>query len=292
MPGHAFGEESSRLMRNYHKTKTVDFLCITREIEIVSDVAEEPEFFDSYAGSKPTAVGMILATLYAVSALLPLSGFFAAAGFTTSISFAIIMAPLIGVILGPYRGGAFGLIAGVLATFVSLPIGGGVYLAVPTTILGPAASGFFTGLARQTWTDVKGVKIPGPIITAAYLLIVVLLYEIQNLSAWWFVLPYMLAAVVSIAFQFYNKDIIRGSDEKPNPWAIALLAFIGTMTDFSMMTIGAVYILAIPADVFGFVIFPLMLVERSVATVVSSILLITVFSIFGQELLFGKEGSN
>lgn len=258
----------------------------------MSDVAEEPEFFDSYAGSKPTAVGMILATLYAVSALLPLSGFFAAAGFTTSISFTIIMAPLFGVILGPYRGAAFGLIGGVLATFVSLPIGGGVYMAVPTTILGPAASGFFTGLARQPWTKAKGVKIPGPVICGAYLFIVVLLYEIQNFSAWWFVLPYMLAGVISIAFQFYKGDILSGTDEKPNPWAITLLAFVGTMTDFSMMTIGAVYILAIPANLFGFVIFPLMLVERSVATIASSLLLITVFSIFGQELLFSDEGTN
>ncbi|MGV9169217.1 MAG: hypothetical protein ACOC38_04660 [Promethearchaeia archaeon] len=255
----------------------------------MSDIVGETELFASDTGSKPTAVGMILAALYAASALIPLSGFLAAAGSTSIISLAITIAPLFGIVLGPSRGGAFGLIAGVLATFVSLPIGGGVYLMVPTTILGPAVSGFFTGLARKPWTKIKGLRIPGPVICAGYLLIVVMLYEIPNRSAWWFVLPYVLAAGVSIGFQFYDKEILRSDDEKPNPWVIALLAFVGTMTDFSMMTIGAVYILAIPPEVFGFAIFPLMLIERSLATVVSSILLVMIFGVFRQDLFFDQN---
>ncbi|MFO7837677.1 MAG: hypothetical protein R6V83_13625 [Candidatus Thorarchaeota archaeon] len=256
----------------------------------MSDVVGETEFLASDTGSKPTAIGMMLAALYAVSALIPLSGFLAATGFTSTISLAIIIAPLFGVILGPVRGSGFGLIAGVLATFVSLAVGG-IYLVVPTTILGPAVSGLFTGLARKSVTGIRGIRLPGPAICAVYLFIVVLLYEIPNWTTWWFASPYMLAAVVALGLQFYKKDILTEDDEEPNHWRIALLAFVGTMTDFSMMTIGAVYILAIPPEVFGFAIFPLMLIERSLATVVSSILLVMIFGVFRQDLFFGQNAA-
>jgi hypothetical protein len=51
-----------------------------------------------------------------------------------------------------------------------------------------------------------------------------------------------------------------------------------------MMTMGAVYIAAIPADVFGFVIFPAMLIERTAAAIVSAVVAAAVLYTFKDQI--------
>ena len=116
--------------------------------------------------------------------------------------------------------------------------------------------------------------------TSLYFVLIIVLFLIPNSVTWWFITPYILAALIALALQFKEIDIKTESAGPLRYLSIILLAIIGTFADFSMMTIGAVYILAIPAEVFGFVIFPIMLVERTVAVIVSVIVLSVVLKTF------------
>lgn len=238
------------------------------------------ELFGDSSETKKIAVGVILIALYAVLALIPMSGFIGAAGLSSILSFAICVAPLMGIILGPWRGFGFGLIAGIVATMVSLPFGGGVYLIIPTTIFGPAIAALFTGLALKRTTKVSNLEIPGPIVTTLFLVLVIVLYEIVVYEAWWFMLPYMLAALVSLIFQ------IKKFEFDPNRSYLQLIpfTFLGAMLDHSMMAMGSVYLLQIPAAVFGFVIFPAMIVERVIATLLGAVLGFVILKVFGEEI--------
>ncbi|MFW9767309.1 MAG: hypothetical protein ACFFF9_09905 [Candidatus Thorarchaeota archaeon] len=230
--------------------------------------------------TKKITVGIILIALYAVLALLPMSGFIGPAGFSSILSFAICVAPIMGILLGPWRGFGFGLIAGLTATMVSLPFGGGVYLYIPTTIVGPAVAALFTGLSLKRTTKVANTTIPGPLVTAIYLVIIIILYEIAVFEAWWFMLPYMLAAILAIVFQVKMFEF----DPKKSYLQLIPFTFLGAMLDHSVMAMGSVYLLEIPAVVFGYAIFPAMLVERTIATLLGALLGFIILKVFGEEI--------
>lgn len=246
------------------------------------------ELYGTSNETKKIAIGVILITLYAILAFLPMSGFIGAAGFSSLLSFAICVAPLIGIILGPWRGFGFGIIAGIVATMISLPIGGGVYLIIPTTIFGPAIAALFTGLSLRKTTIIYEFTIPGPMITTLYLIAIIILYEIINLEAWWFMLPYMLAAVVTIIFQVKNFEL---NLEKTYLQLIPF-TFLGAILDHSMMVMGSVYLLQIPSAVFGFAIFPAMVIERIIATLLGALLGFIILRIFGNEIGFTSNQEN
>jgi hypothetical protein len=216
--------------------------------------------------TKVLVVGVMLAAVYAVGNLIAISGFIGASGVVASISLAIVIAPLFGILLGPYRGATFGLIAGFLGAYISTFVAG-VSLIVPTVIFGPAISGLLTGLCMRH----RRYRLPGPLLTASYLSMIIVLYLIPNASAWWFILPYALAVVVALFLQVTEIRFNPGNEGLMKYAQLIPFTFIGTMTDFSVMTTGAVYILNIPAIVFGTIIFPAMLVERSIATIGSAI---------------------
>lgn len=241
---------------------------------------KDMELFETSSETKKIAVGIILIALYAILALLPMSGFIGAAGLSSILSFAICAAPLIGIILGPWRGFGFGLIAGMVAAMVSVPFGGGVYAIIPTTILGPAIAALFTGLVLKRTTKISGLSIPGPILTAIYLILVIVLYGVVNYEAWWFTLPYMLAVVVTLIFQLKKFEF----DPSKSYLQLIPFIFVGAMLDHSMMAMGSVYLLQIPALVFGYVIFPAMLVERTIATLLGALLGYVILKVFGDEI--------
>jgi len=229
--------------------------------------------------SQMFSVGVILAAVYGVSTLLPISGFIVATGITASISFTICVAPLFGILLGPVRGLIFGLIGGVIGGYLAAFVGG-VPLIVPTVVFGPAVSGFFTGLCLRPTTIIHGVRVPGPLFTSAYLVLIVVLYLIPNYSAWWFIILYLMAAIVSLSLLVKHIEF-NPNASGPRPYAKLLpLSLIGTITDFSMMTMGAVYLLGLPATLFGYVIFPAMLIERTTATIVGAALAALILTTF------------
>ncbi|MHA1973956.1 MAG: hypothetical protein ACTSW1_13240 [Candidatus Hodarchaeales archaeon] len=244
---------------------------------------DDMTLFEGSNYTKQIAIGMILAAVYAVSVMIPMSGFIAATGVASTISFTICIAPLFGVLLGPSKGAVFGMIAGILATFVSTAVGG-LYLFVPTIIFGPAIAGLLGGLCLSRTTEVKGLIVPGPLLTSLYFVLIIVLFLVPNSVAWWFITPYILAAIVALILQFKEIDVKGESTVTLRYLFIIFLAVIGTFADFSMMTLGAVYILAVPAEVFGFVIFPIMLVERTAAVIVSAIVLSIVLKTFKDQL--------
>jgi hypothetical protein len=242
----------------------------------------ELESFKSRSSSKIIAVGAILSAVYAITVLLPMSQFIGA-GSGSILSFAICIAPLFGLVLGPRYGFVFGGIAAILATIVSIQFGS-LYLLVPTIILGPAISGLLTGLCLRPITDFRGIKVPGPIITATYLFLVVLLYLLPLYEAWWFILPYALAAVVAIILQLSRFRFDSAASFSRIPLQILPLTLIGSFADFSMMTLGSVYILGLDAIIFGSLIFPVMLIERTVSVIISAIIAGVLFTAFRNEL--------
>ncbi|MFX0108109.1 MAG: hypothetical protein ACFE7R_07490 [Candidatus Hodarchaeota archaeon] len=238
----------------------------TMSTETESKESQEMTLVGGQTDTTLYAVGVILAAVYAVSGFIPISAFLGSAGPLAQLTLTICIAPLFGILLGPYRGFLFGLVAGLITAF--LP---GISLFVPTVIIGPAISGFLTGLCLKPRTRIGSVEVPGPLLTALYLIAIMILYLIPNSSAWWFMIYYGVAAVIAVSLQF--SPVIFDSSKKGFAAFLQVipLTLIGTMTDFSMMTMGAVYLLDIPAFVFGTVIFPFMLAERSAATIISAI---------------------
>ena len=225
-------------------------------------------------------VGVVLAALYAVLALLPMSTFLGAGGVTSLLSFAVIIAPLFGLLLGPTRGFVFGLIAGILAYMVTLPFGTSVYILLPLTILGPAVAGLFTGLAMKRSTKIQGIRLPGPILTALFLAAIIVLYEIPNYSAWWFMTPYMLALIIVLLLQVRSIDFNPDRQGALKYLQLLPYTFVGAMLDHSMMAMASVYLLQLEPAFFGFAIFPLMLLERGLAAIVGAMIASVVLGAF------------
>ena len=235
---------------------------------------QEMELLEISSETKRVAVGVILAALYAVLAVLPLSAFIGAASI---ISFAICIAPVFGIILGPVRGFAFGLIGAILATILLMVMPANLYLVIPTIILGPAIAGLFTGLMVHRKTKF------GPLITALYFAVIIILFLIPRPSAWIFMTPYILALVVALALQFVGVGFDLTKVGVTKYLQILPYTFVGAMLDHSMMAMGSVYILQLESGLF-IGIFPLMVVERAIATILGAIVAWVVLTVLQGEL--------
>jgi hypothetical protein len=248
----------------------------------LNEANDEPklELLETTSETKQVAIGVILAALYAVLAILPLSAFIGAASI---ISFAICIAPIIGIILGPLRGFAFGLMGGVLATLVLMVTPFNLYLIMPTIILGPAIAGLFVGLSTRRITELGGMKIPGPFVTALYLLVIITLFLVARLEAWLFMTPYILAVVVALVLQVVGIEFDLDKEGTSKYLQIIPFTFLGAILDHSMMAMGSVFLLGLEAGLF-IGIFPLMLLERTIATIVGAIVGFIVLTVLRSEL--------
>ncbi len=239
------------------------------------------ELIETTGETRIVSVGVILVVLFAVLAIIPMSTFIGAGGVASALSFAVCITPLFGMILGGLRGFAYGAIAGVIGTIVLLPFGGGVFLFLPPTIIGPAIAGLFTGLLLKKETRF------GPLLTAGYLTIVILLYELFKYEAWWFMAPYMIAVALALGLQV--KGIKFRKDRKGVYRYLQLIpfTFIGAMLDHSMMAMSSVFLLDLPPVGIGFtfsLIFPLMVLERVVATILAAVVGYIILEYFGEEI--------
>ncbi|MHA1965943.1 MAG: hypothetical protein ACW97G_15300 [Candidatus Thorarchaeota archaeon] len=241
---------------------------------------QEMELLETTSETKRVAIGVILAALYAVLAILPLSAFIGAASI---ISFAICIAPIIGIILGPLRGFAFGLMGGILATIVLMVTPFNLYLIMPTIIFGPAVAGLFTGLSVRRTTKFGSMRIPGPLITTLYLLMIISLFLIPRMEAWLFMTPYILAVIVALCLQIVGIEFDLDKTGASKYLQIIPFTFLGAMLDHSMMAMGSVYLLGLEAGLF-LGILPLMIVERTIATIVGAIVGFVVLTVLRSEL--------
>jgi len=238
------------------------------------------ELLETTSETKRVAIGVILAALYAVLAIVPLSAFIGAASI---ISFAICIAPIIGIIMGPLRGFVFGLIGGVLATIVLMVTPFNLYLIMPTIIFGPAVAGLFVGLSTHKFTKVANTSFPGPFLTAIYLLLIISIFLVARLEAWLFMTPYILAVIVALCLQYVGIEFDLDKQGTSKYLQILPLTFLGAMLDHSMMAMGSVFLLNLEAGLF-IGIFPLMLLERTIATVVGAIVGFIILTILRNEL--------
>ncbi|MBD3405256.1 MAG: hypothetical protein GF411_03855 [Candidatus Lokiarchaeota archaeon] len=215
------------------------------------------------------ALGAIFSGIYGVFLLLPMSTFIGAGSI---ISFAICIAPLFGILFDFRWGFMFGLLAGVIGLIVSSIIGG-LFLALPNLVFGPALAGLFVGLSKRSTHKIRELQIPGPLIAAIYLFVVIAVFLVMRPDAWWFMVGYFVAALCALTLQIYHSNNIITDDLTSKANIIPLVA-IGTFSDFSMMTLGSIFILDLPGSVFGLVIFPFMLIERTIAIIISTLLAI------------------
>jgi hypothetical protein len=229
----------------------------------LQEVNDEPklELLETTSETKRVAIGVILAALYAVLAILPLSAFIGAASI---ISFAIC-------------------IGGVLATMVLMVTTFNLYLIMPTIILGPAIAGLFVGLSTRRITELGGFRIPGPFITALYLLVIITLFLVARLEAWLFMTPYILAVVVALGLQVVGIEFDLDKEGTSKYLQIIPFTFLGAILDHSMMAMGSVFLLNLEAGLF-IGIFPLMLLERTIATIVGAIVGFIVLTVLKSEL--------
>ena len=235
---------------------------------------QEMELFETTSETKRVAIGVILAALYAVLAVVPLSAFIGAASI---ISFAICIAPIIGIILGPLRGFVFGLIGGILAAILLMVMPFNLYLIMPTVILGPAVAGLFIGLIVHRTSKI------GPLLTALFLVSIIGLFLVPRFEAWIFMTPYIVAVVVALVLQVVGIEFDLDKTGASKYLQILPFTFLGAMLDHSMMAMGSVYLLNLDAGLF-IGIFPLMLIERTIATIVGAIVGFVVLTVLRSEL--------
>jgi hypothetical protein len=238
------------------------------------------ELLETTSETKRVAIGVILVALYAVLAIFPLSAFIGAASI---ISFAICIAPIIGIILGPLRGFVFGLIGGVLATIVLMVTPFNLYLIMPTIILGPAVAGLFVGLSTRKLTKVANTSIPGPFFTAIYLLLIISIFLVARLGAWLFMTPYILAVIVALFLQYVGIEFDLEKEGTSRYLQLLPFTFLGAMLDHSMMAMGSVFLLGLESGIF-LGILPLMIIERTIATIVGAIVGFIVLTVLRGEL--------
>lgn len=235
---------------------------------------QDMELLETTSETKRVAVGVILAALYAVLAIIPLSAFIGAASI---ISFAICIAPIMGIVLGPLRGFVFGLIGGLLAAIILMVMPFNLYLLMPTTIFGPAVAGLFTGLSTRRTNRI------GPLLTALYLIAIIGLFLVPRPTAWIFMTPYVAAVIVAILLQIVDINFNLNKKGVTKYLQIIPFTFLGAMLDHSMMAMGSVYLLGLDATLF-IGIFPLMIIERTIATIVGAIIGFVVLTVLRSEL--------
>ncbi len=261
--------------------------CVTPYVEVIimSDSEKiDLTYVEGQTDTKLWAIGAIFAALYGVGSLIPVSGFIIGGGISAQISLTLLIAPLFGILLGPWKGGAFGLIGGIIA--MALGGGAGLYLAIPFLFLSPGISGFLTGLCVNP--EIRGRWVPGPGLAALYIYGIMVMYLIVNAQAWWFMAYYAAALIIALSLQLTYTTLDFEKVKKNRVWLLVPFVLIGTITDFSMMTMGAVYLFQIPAFVFGVVIFPAMLIERTAAIIVSIIIILAVIKAFPE--IWGSSG--
>lgn len=194
----------------------------------------------------------VFAGLYAVTSIVPISVF---VGASSMLSLNLIITPCIAILLTPMEAVAAALIGGLLALWIA------PWQAMfgPTTVLLPLAGAFFGSMTFHK-------KKIGSLIVAIFLTAVVLAYLTSRSEFPYWIVPHIGAIILAGVSVFSTPLKIR----------VPLNAFVATICEQASMLVQAVYVLQLPYVVF-LTAFPLMLYERLIATVGSSIIILSLF---------------
>jgi hypothetical protein len=193
----------------------------------------------------------VFAALYAATSLVPISVFIGTPSF---LALNLIITPVIAIILPPLEAFFASLFGGTLAFYIAPSQA----MFGPYTILLPVVGATFGSLTYH-----KANK--GALATSAFLAIAITAYLIKNYPFPYFVVPHSIAIAFAALSAFKKMTLMH--------LKTPLYAYISTMTEQGMMMIFAVHLLGLPWELFVGIL-PLMVYERVVATVGSSLIVV------------------
>jgi hypothetical protein len=213
---------------------------------------------ESHSGNSALKVSKIgiFAALYAATSLIPISVFIGAPSF---LGLNLIITPIIAVLLTPSEAFFAALFGGITAFYIA-PMQA---MFGPYTILLPVA-----GATLGSLTYHKGKT--GAAIGALFLVGAIFAYLFQNYAFPYFIIPHSIAFAIALVSSFKRMT--------PLKIKVPIYAFVATLAEQGMMMIFAVYLLRLPWQAFPGIL-PLMIYERIVATVGSSIVILALLKI-------------
>lgn len=199
----------------------------------------------------------ILAALYAVAGLIPISVFIGAPSF---LGLNLIITPVIAIMLSPFNAFLTAIIGGIISLYVAPSQAMFGVLSVSLPVIGA----FFGSVAYHHKR--------GGIVSAFFLFVATALYLIKNIAFFWFIIPHLVAALMVLIYPLINTFRFRTS----------LYVYVSTMCEQGIMMIFAAWMLGLPSFVFA-TILPLMLYERLVATIGGTIIALTIAKIMNED---------
>lgn len=198
---------------------------------------------------KASRIG-IFAALYLVASLVPISMFIGAPSF---LALNLIITPVMAILLTPSEAFFAALFGGVIS-FYATPMQA---MFGPYTILLPVAGATFGSLAFHK-------RKLGALMVSIFLVVAISAYLIKNYPFPYFVFPHALAVSLALMNAFKRMT--------PFTAKIIMYTYVSTMAEQGMMMILAVHLLGLPWQIFPAVL-PLMIYERIVGTVGSSLII-------------------
>jgi len=191
----------------------------------------------------------ILAAMFAVLSLIPISIFIGAGSF---LSLSLVVTPVIAILLAPLEALICSIIAGLVIVFLNP---GAAMFGILTLLL-PTAGSICGSLIFHKKIGFLPVSI--------FLLGVIVFYIINRKSFIFWIVPHIIALILVIGSPLMVKINVK----------IYVISFISTMCEQGVMLILAISFLKLPVVVFQ-TAFPLMLYERVFATIGGIILILT-----------------
>ena len=191
----------------------------------------------------------IFSALYVVFSIIPIGTPFI--GGTTMMSLNLVMTPILG-FLGPIYGTAAALIGSFIAIGVA-----------PQS----AIFGIFSPLVPLTGVlcVVLALRRSTMLIAGIFVLGTSAIFLLMRFSAFWFVLPHITVAIFMILVRTFK---VRSEIQ------LLSVCMIGTFGEQCAMFMLSIFVLNLPAALFGYIIFPLMLYERCVGSIGSFLILL------------------
>jgi len=183
----------------------------------------------------------VLAALYVVLSFIPVSMFIGAGSF---LSLSMIITPVIAVLLHPFEALVCSCLGGLIVVILNT---GSAMFGIFTVLL-PIAGAVCGSLFVYTKK--------GSFLTMVFLGATILYYLYSRGSFIFWIIPHVLALLLLLGISFLEKMILK---TMASP-------FISTMCEQSAMLLLAINVLQLPVIVFQ-VAFPLMLYERTFATI-------------------------
>ncbi|MGQ9781013.1 MAG: hypothetical protein ACUVQ8_01990 [Nitrososphaeria archaeon] len=193
----------------------------------------------SKIAARKLSIAVIFSSLYVVLSFIPIGT--SIIGGKDSFKLSIVLPPVAGCLLGTQLGVLSMLLGSVIGNFfsVSSPIG-------PLGLLVPVSGALFSGLNR------RGLSL----VTASYLILFFSFFFVVYPTIWWFALPHVVSACLAVLIPIFRSSRI----------SVFFNTLSSTFSQHSTGTVLFVLLLSLKPEAF-YVIFPLMIYERAVASI-------------------------